>query len=70
MESAQARRLNIKFVDKKGNKDFVHTLNNTAIATSRALVAIIENYQTKNGEIKIPSSLQKYCGFKKIEKPK
>ncbi len=68
MESAQARRLNIKFVDKKGNKDFVHTLNNTAIATSRALVAIMENYQTKQGEIKIPTALQKYCGFKKIDK--
>src|SRR3989344_3824811 len=70
MESAQARRLNIKFTDKKGNKDFVHTLNNTAIATSRALVAIMENYQTKEGEIEIPKVLQKYCGFKKIERNK
>jgi len=70
MESAQARRLNIKFTDKKGNKDFVHTLNNTAIATSRALVAIMENYQTKEGEIEIPKVLQKYCGFKRIEKNK
>ena len=70
MESAQARRLNIRFTDKKGNKDFVHTLNNTAIATSRALVAIMENYQTKEGEIEIPKVLQKYCGFKRIEKNK
>ena len=66
----QARRLNIKFVDKNGEKKIVHTLNNTAIATSRALVAILENYQQKDGSINIPPVLQKYCGFKKIEKPK
>ena len=66
----QARKLNIKFVNKKGDKEVVHTLNNTAIATSRALVAIMENYQTKDGEIKIPTVLQKYLGFKKIEKNK
>src|SRR3989344_3636572 len=59
----QARKLNIKFVNKKGDKEVVHTLNNTAIATSRALVAIMENYQTKDGEIKIPTVLQKYLGF-------
>lgn len=66
----QARDLNIKLSDKKGNKEVIHTLNNTAIATSRALVAIMENYQTKNGEIKVPAVLQKYLGFKKIEKNK
>ncbi len=66
----QARRLNIKFVDKNGDKSVIHTLNNTAIATSRALVAILENYQQKDGSIKVPAALQKYCGFKKIEKPK
>ena len=70
MESAQARRLNIRFTDKHNNKEFTHTLNNTAIATSRALVAIMENCQTKNGEIEIPKVLQKYCGFKKIERNK
>ena len=66
----QARDLNIKFVNKKGEKQVVHTLNNTAIATSRALVAIMESYQTKNGEIKVPAVLQKYTGFKDIEKHK
>ena len=66
----QARRLNIKFTDKNGEKRFLHTLNNTAIATSRTLVAILENYQQKDGSIKIPAVLQKYCGFKTIEKPK
>lgn len=66
----QSRDLNIKFVNKKGEKQVVHTLNNTAIATSRALVTIMENYQTKDGEIKVPIVLQKYCGFQKIEKLK
>lgn len=63
----QSRRLNIKFIDK-GNRAFVHTLNNTAIATSRALVAILENYQQKDGSIKIPEVLHKYTGFKEIKK--
>ena len=62
--------MNIKFIDKDGEKKIIHTLNNTAIATSRALVAILENYQQKDGSIKVPVALQKYCGFKRIEKPK
>jgi seryl-tRNA synthetase len=64
----QARDLNIKFLDEKGERQVVHTLNNTAIATSRTLVAIMENYQQKDGSIKVPEILQKYTGFKKIEK--
>jgi seryl-tRNA synthetase len=69
LTDAQARRLNIKFSDTQGNKQFVHTLNNTAIATSRALVAIIENYQNADGTINIPTMLQKYMhGKKKIQK--
>ena len=66
----QSRRLNIKFMNKKGDRVLVHTLNNTAIATSRALVAILENYQQKDGSVKIPDVLQKYTNFKKIEKEK
>ena len=65
MESAQARRLNIKIEDK-GERVFAHTLNNTVIATSRALVAIMENHQQKDGSIKIPKALQKYMGGKKV----
>jgi len=68
MTDAQARRLNIKFTDKNGERKFVHTLNNTAIATSRALVAIMENYQNQDGSITIPTILQKYMKKKKIEK--
>ncbi len=69
MEEAQARRLNIKIEDK-GKKYFAHTLNNTAIATSRALVAIIENNQQKDGSIKVPKALWKYTGFKEIKSKK
>ncbi|MGV8150262.1 MAG: serine--tRNA ligase [Candidatus Woesearchaeota archaeon] len=69
LTDAQARRLNIKYQDKHGNKEYVHTLNNTAIATSRAMVAILENFQNKDGTVDIPKPLQKYMfGKKKIEK--
>ena len=67
MEEAQARRLNIK-IDDKGKRYFAHTLNNTVIATSRALIAIMENHQQKDGSIKIPKALWPYMnGKKKIE---
>ena len=69
MEEAQARRLNIKINNGKENY-FAHTLNNTAIATSRALVAIMENHQTKEGTIMIPKALHKYTGFKEIKAKK
>lgn len=55
----QARRLNIKYIDGK-EKKIVHTLNSTAIATSRALVAILENYQNEDGTITIPEVLRPY----------
>ena len=64
----QARRLNIKCIDKNGNKKILHTLNNTALATSRIMVAILENYQQKDGSILIPKALVPYMnGKKKIE---
>ena len=62
----QARDLNIRGVNKKGERYVLHTLNNTALATSRIMVAILENFQQKDGSIKIPSALQKYMGGKKI----
>jgi len=63
----QARRLNIRFRDKTHEKPkFVHTLNSTAIATSRAIVAILENFQEEDGTVKIPKVLWKYTGFKEI----
>lgn len=63
----QARRLNIRYRDLKTKKpEFVHTLNGTAFAIGRMLIAIIENYQQKDGSIFVPKVLQKYAGFKKI----
>ena len=69
MEEAQARRLNIK-IENKGKRYFAHTLNNTVIATSRALVAIMENNQQKDGSIKVPKVLQPYMGGLKVIKKK
>jgi seryl-tRNA synthetase len=65
----QARRLNIKYGKEGGERQLVHTLNNTAIATSRAMVAILENNQQKDGTLLIPKALQKYMGRKKTIKP-
>lgn len=64
----QARRLNIKYKTKKGERVFAHTLNNTMIASPRILIAILENYQQKDGSVLVPEVLQKYLGFKKIKK--
>jgi len=58
----QARRLNIKYKDKEGNKNFVHTLNNTMVASPRILIAIMENYQREDGSIEIPLVLRPYMG--------
>jgi seryl-tRNA synthetase len=66
----QARRLNIKYREKEGEppKGFVHTLNSTAIATGRTIVAILENNQQKDGSVGVPEVLRKYMGgIKKIE---
>ena len=64
----QARDLNIRGLNKKGERYVLHTLNNTALATSRVMVAILENYQQKDGTIKVPVVLQKYMGKKVIGK--
>ncbi len=62
----QARRSNTKY-EEKGSRNYVYTLNNTAIATERMLACLVENYQQKDGSIKVPAALQKYCGFKLIK---
>lgn len=66
----QARKLGIKCMDKKGEKRVLHTLNNTALATSRIMVAILENFQQEDGSVKIPKALWKYTGFKEIKSAK
>ena len=62
----QARRLKIRFRDKTNEEtQYLHTLNSTLIATTRILVSIMENFQTKDGHIRIPSVLQNYMGNQK-----
>ncbi|MBU1974142.1 MAG: serine--tRNA ligase, partial [Nanoarchaeota archaeon] len=56
----QAVSLNTKMIDKKGEKKYVHLLNNTAITDTRTIAAILENFQTAKGTVKIPKVLQPY----------
>lgn len=63
----QARRLNIRYRADKGN-EFVHTLNGTAIAIPRAIIAILENGQQADGDVKIPEVLHKYLDCKEIKR--
>jgi seryl-tRNA synthetase len=64
----QARGLGIRIVYNDGNRAILHTLNNTAVATSRAMVAILENYQQKDGSIMVPEVLRPYMGMDFISK--
>ena len=64
----QARRLKIRYRSKEGEIKYVHTLNGTAIAIERTMVAILENYQQANGSVLIPKVLQEYMGKERIEK--
>jgi len=64
----QTRRLNIRYRDSKTKKLAIpHALNGTAFAIGRILIAIIENYQQKDGKIFVPEALQKYLNFKIIQ---
>src|SRR3989344_1886246 len=68
LTDAQARRLKIRVATGAGEKYVPHTLNNTALATSRAIIAILENHQNKDGSVNIPVALRPYMfGKKKIE---
>ena len=58
----QARRLNLRYRDQEGKLQYCYTMNNTAIATPRFLIALIENHQTADGRIRIPKVLQPYMG--------
>lgn len=64
----QARRLNIRYRDEEGNVHYVHTLNGTALAIGRALIAIMENYQNKDGSITVPEVLVPYTKFEVIKR--
>jgi seryl-tRNA synthetase len=65
-ETFQANRLKLRYKDKEGKKELVHTLNGSALALPRVLAGILENYQTPEG-IKVPEVLVKYTGFKMID---
>lgn len=68
----QARRLGVRFVQEQGDggkrREFVHMLNGTAIAVSRAIIAVLENFQQADGSVRMPKALIPYCGFEVIEK--
>ncbi len=58
----QARRANIRYRDQDGTMRFVHTLNNTALASTRIIIALLENHQQADGTVRIPAALQPYMG--------
>lgn len=66
----QARRLNIKYKDAEGKSQYVHSLNNTAIATPRILVSLVENFQTADGSVQIPEVLVPYMNGLSVIKTK
>ena len=68
MQDFQARRLNIKVKRKDGKIEFAHMNDATAFAIGRTLIAILENYQQKDGSVKMPRVLQGYVGKKEIKK--
>ena len=65
----QARRANIRFRPKGGKPEWVHTLNGSGLPTGRSLVAIMENYQQKDGSIVVPKVLVPYMGGQEIIEP-
>ena len=64
----QARRGNIKYKDNNNKNQYAHTLNGSALAVGRTIIAILENYQNKDGSVNIPQQLQKYLDGMKIIK--
>ncbi|MEI6296132.1 MAG: serine--tRNA ligase [bacterium] len=62
----QTRRLNTRYKDAEGKMKFAHSLNGTALATPRAVVALIENFQNEDGSIRIPEVLQPYMGGRTV----
>lgn len=66
----QARRVNIRYRDEEGKLKFVHTLNNTAIASPRILIPIFETHQQADGSIRIPEALQPFIGGQKYIRPR
>jgi seryl-tRNA synthetase len=61
-EAFQARRMQARFRNEKGRTEFVHTLNGSALAVGRTLVAVLENYQNADGSVTVPAALRPYMG--------
>ena len=66
MGDFQTRRLNIRYKTKEGKTEYCYSLNNTALASPRILIALLENHQQEDGSIAIPEKLRRLCGFEKI----
>ena len=62
----QARRANLRYRDTDGTVRFAYTLNNTAVATPRILAALVENFQTEQGQVAVPGVLQRYLGGREL----
>ena len=62
----QARRANIRYRDADGTVRFVYTLNNTAVATPRILAALVENFQTREAQVRVPAVLRPYLGGREL----
>jgi seryl-tRNA synthetase len=62
----QARRANLRYRDADGTIRFAHTLNNTAVATPRLLAALLENFQTADGAVRVPEVLRPYLGGREL----
>ena len=63
----QARRLRIRYRKEGGRPQLLHTLNGTALAMSRALIALLEIYQQEDGSVKLPEALAPYVGKERLE---
>ena len=61
-EAFQARRMQARFRNEKGRPELAHTLNGSALAVGRTLVAVVENYQNSDGSITVPGALKPYMG--------
>jgi seryl-tRNA synthetase len=68
-ESFQARRMQARFRNQKGKAELVHTLNGSALAVGRTLIAVIETYQRDDGSIEVPSALLPYTGGMEVVEP-
>ena len=70
-EAFQARRANIKFkAGGAGKAEFVHTLNGSGLPIGRTLIAMLENYQQKDGSVRVPDALRPYMGGREVIEPR